>query len=681
MFNKNEDLMPVSGAEVKKKKSVGIIAGVCAVVIVAGGLLAYNLVPVVKNTVRMAVMQPENYFSTVETENLRKLSNDIAENYRKSYDYYQADSLGADMNISAKLAEPYEISDGMTIDNAGIKANVAMNKDILSEDISVSINDTSVMDISAVADLVGNQMFMKLSGLSDDFINIDSEGTGIDFSAFTSSISYDYITPEQVENILNKYGDVLIENLEGNEITLEKGAEGDSAGVSYKYNKICIDISDKKANEIAIAFLESLKDDEEIKDIYDTYIETYEEIEGYDEVDFETAIDEEIDSLKSDMETDSDEPSATFAVYVDAEGTIRGHEIYDDETTVGYSMAKDGNSYGLEFSVNDNDEEMSVKVNATEANDAFTGTLNIVIPEEEANLSIGFEDIKMENEAEGLVSGKLSMDLSSFDESLSTVTLTLSAEDSTQKLSLDIPEYVEISMDYSLVKNPEVATVPDSSISIDEIDYEKQEQLIKDIFDKLGWDYESAFGGYDDTDYSDYEYDDTDYDDAEDYDTSSDYDDFDYDLSTADIKIGGNSVLMPAAMPEIYNLLGNDANSYVYEFGENTCLACSGDDSLNLIFNSTSDNLSENTPVGYISYNHIMGNTPLVDISVNGVTTGSTVSSVAQAFGLDEQKLTSSALSNDEYTVYLNDGNYYIGLTITDGAMVSGIEVSYSDEF
>ena len=682
----NENYMQISGSETRKGKSAAIIAGVCAVVIAAGAAASYIFVPAVKNTVRMAVMKPSDYFSTVETENLRDMSQKIAENYKKTYDYYQADTLGADINLSAVLDEAYEIDDGMEINNAGLGIKGVFSKDVISEDITVSINDTDIADISAIIDTAANEMFLKIPGLSDDFLKIDDEDLSYyDFSALTTMFTYERATPEQVENILNKYGDALISGLEGCEISIEKGAEGDSAGVAYKYNKICIELSDKKLDEIAISFLEDMRDDEELKNIYDSYIEAYEEIEYAETTDYVSAINETIDDIKSDLETDSDENYITVSVLVDAEGTVRGHEISDDDMTFGYSVAKDGNNYGIEFIVNEDDEDTGLTITASESDNTYTGVCNIFDPSDDTDLSIGFENLKFEDDEKKLASGTLSMDLSSIDDSLSEIKLVLSAENDIQKITLDIPEYADISMDYSIIKNPEAAAIPDKSVDINDFDdYEASENFIKGIFDKLGWDYESAFSTpdydyYDDTDYDDISYDDTDYDDT---DISEDSAYYEYKMADADVKINGSPVLMPAALPEIYNLINDDTNSYSFDMTENTTIAMNGDGNLCAAFDAPSAQVNENTPVSFISYQHILSTEPPVQISVNGITIGSSSFDAAEAFGISSDELTMQSLSADVFTVYLEDTenpSHYISLQF-ENTMVTGIELNYSDD-
>lgn len=685
----NQNYMQVSGSETKKGKSAAIIAGVCAVVIAAGAAVSYAFVPAVKNTVRMAVMKPSDYFSTVQTENLRDMSRKITESYQKSYDYYQADTLGADISLSVVPDEPYEIYDGMEIKNAALGIDGAFSKDVLSEDITININDVEVADISAVIDIAANEMFMKIPGLSDDFLKMDSDDLSYyDFSSLTNVFTYERPAPEQVENILNKYGDILISGLEGCETSLEKGAEGDSAGVSYKYNKICIEVSEKKLDEIAVSFLETMRDDEEIKNIYDSYIEAYEELEYAETTDYVSEINDSINELKADMETDSDENSITISILVDAEGTVRGHEISDEDHSFGYSIAKFENNYGIEFIAYNDDEEAGVTITASESDNAYTGVCSIIDSSEDTNLSIGFENLKFEDNEKKLASGTLSIDLSSIDDSLSEIKLILSAENDVQKMTLDIPEYADISMDYSIIKNPEVAAIPDKSVNIDDFaDEETNEKFLKDIFDKLGWDYDSLFStpDYDDDDdhvYPDYDYyDDYDYDDT-DYDDTTDSASYDYKLADADVKINGNPVLMPAALPEIYNLTYNDSDSYSFDLTENSTCSINSDGNLCAIFEAAADSVNENTPVSYLAYQHILSTDPPVEISVNGIKIGSSVSAAADAFGIPSDELTLQSLSADVFTVYLNDtenSSHYIALQF-ENTMLTGITLNYGDD-
>lgn len=693
-FNNNGDF--VSGAEVRRKKPVGIIAGICALVIVGGGALAYNFVPVVKNTVRMAVMKPDKYFSTVETENLRNTAGNIAENYKKTYDYYNADVIGGKVGFSADLAEPYELGEGASVDSIGGIIDFSYNGELVGENISLSVNGNEAFNVEGIVPLSGTDFFMKIAGLSDDFIKMDAEEYyNINLDEL-SALDYSKFEPAKLENTINKYGDIMISYLADNgEISIEKGCEGTAADVSYTYNKIEIEINEKIFYEAGLKVLEELKDDSDIKEIYDSYIETYSQLEDYEEDDFNTVISDAIEDAKSEIETADEESKGTVAVYVDPEGTVRGHEFRADDGSIGYSVAKDGNTYGIEFVYNDNGDEDSIKINANEDNGAFTGVCNIVSDSEDFNFGINFDNLKIENQEEGLVSGTLSMDLSSVDESMSDFKINLAVDGSTQKVNFSVPNYIDdLGIEWTMNKNPEIPAIPDKSINMEDITDEQGEKFIKDIFEKIGWDYDAMYGGYDDyddydyDDLADYNYDDTadyDYDDTADYDDSYDYYEVDYKLADAEIKINDTPVLMPASMPEIYNMIADDEYAVMYECDENATMAYSGDQSLSAIFSAGSDSVTESTPAEYIEYIHPLGQTPVIDISINGITVGSSVSAVAEAFGLSDisAELEMKALDASEYYLYIydTDNPEYSVILGFENNMVTYIALDYSELF
>lgn len=683
----------VSGAEVRRKKPVGIIAGICAVVIVGGAALAYNFVPFIKNSVRMAVMKPENYFETVETENLRNTAGDIAERYKKTYEFYNADTIGGKIGFSADLAEPYDFN-GVNIENISGNIDFTYNPEIIGEDIALSVNNTDVFDVDAVISIAENTMFMKIAGLSDDFINMDLDDTyGLNLSDTISGTNiYKIYEPEKLEESINRYGDVLISYLaENGKISIEKACEGTAADVSYRYNKIEIEINEKILDEACLKVLEELKNDSEIKEIYNSYADIYSET-SYDEIeDYDTAIDEMISDMQSDLESADENETGIVAVYVDANGTVRGHQIYDDEFSIGYSVAKDGNSYGIEFSVNDDGSEDYIKINAAENNGAYTGVCNIADSDEDTIISIGFENLKIEDEEKGLASGSLSMDLSSIDDSLSDFEIVMTVENGVQKFSFTIPDMADVSISAALDANAEKAAVPDKSISMDDISDEQGQQFVMDLFEKLGIDADDLYSEYDDTDYDDYDYsyddvadyDDVDYNDdfSDDYDTDDTYV-AEYNMADAEIKINGSPVLMPAAMPEVYNILAADENSQTYGVGEDLQFMMNGDGSLYAVFSGQSADINENTPVSGIVYSHTLGQQPLVDISVNGIGAGSTIQSAIDAFGLsaDETQIVMDSLSNSAYYIELddisNDCNIILGF---ENSMVTYIAIDYTN--
>lgn len=679
----------VSGAEVRRKKPVGIIAGICAVVIVGGAALAYNFVPFVKNSVRMAVMKPENYFETVATENLRNTAGNIAERYKNTYKFYKADTIGGQIGFSANLAEPYDFQ-GTDIESISGDVYFSYNPEVIGEEITLSANSTEVIDVDAVISVAENQMFMKIAGLSDDFIAMDLNDTyGLDLSdTIAGTDIYKIYTPEKLEESINRYGDVLVSYLaENGNISIEKACEGTAADVSYRYNKINIEINEKILDEACLKVLEELKNDSELKEIYNSYADIYSET-AYSEIeDYDAAIDEMISDMQSDLEYADEDEKGIVAVYVDANGTVRGSQVYDDEVSIGYSMAKSGNSYGIEFSVNDDGEEDYIKINAVENDGAYTGVCNIADYDEDAIISIGFKNLKIEDEEKGLVSGNLSMDLSSIDDSLSDFEVVMTVENGFQKLDFTIPDVADISVSALLEADAEKATVPDKSISMDDISDEQGEQFIMDLLKKLGISTDDLYDEYSDSEYDDYDYDDVDYD-TDDYD-DEDYSDEDisyvakYNMADADIKLNGSSLLMPAAMPEVYNIFAADENSQTYSIGGDFDITLNGDGSLYAVYCSDLSDINENTPVGYISYTHTLGQQPLIDISVNGAGIGSSISSVIEAFGLsaDETQIVMDSLSDSEYYMEIDDtsnDDYSIIFGFENG-MVTYISIDYTD--
>ncbi len=701
-FN-NNNAFTVTGAEAKNKKPIGIIAGICAVALVGGSVLAYNFVPVVKNTVRMAVMKPADYLQTVQTENLRSVSADIAEGYKKSYDYYNADSLGADMNVSVDLAEPYAVDEelNMNIENVSAEIDIAINSDVISEVIDVSINDEEIATANAIIDMAGEKFLMNISELTESYIDMsDSEVNFTGLSNFNYKSYYEKLTPEYLETSLNKYGDIFTQHLSNCEVSLEKNFSGEAAGVNYKYTKVSAKVYEKQFYNMIYTMLESMKEDSELEEIFNSYTEMYEgiyNVEGYSENEvptFDSVVDDTMNEIKDNMENSSEEPELDICIYVDPMGTIRGYSaegIQDGEKEeVGFLVAKENNTYGFEVF---EDEKSLVEVNVVETDGSFSGVCNISDEDDETTLSIGLENIKIENQEIGTVSGILSMDLSEIDESLSNFELVLSAEDKTQKMSVSIPDVADVSLDYSLVENPEIPSVPTDTISYEDITDEQGEAWLKGIFDKLGWDYDALNSDeyYEDDYYEfdeEYDYEDE-YVDEEEYPTDDDYYEFDfgsytYDLSNAEVKVNGNPVLMPSSIPEIYNsIVMEDGSAYIEDISDTASIAMTEDSSLVVIFSDITERVTESTAIEYIACYSDAGITPPVDVSVNGVKIGSSVKEVAQAFGIDEQELSLAAIANQAYEVYIDDENNYdycLSLII-ESAVVTGIDIDFSSEF
>ncbi len=693
-FYSSEGDLSVSGAEQKKNKSVGIIAGVCALVLIGGVTVLYNFVPAVKNTVRMAVMKPSDYLETVQTENLRSLSGDMAQRYQITYDYYNSDSFGADMNVDIAFHEPALIEEDsdMEINKMNIGVDLAMNSEAISEKIAFNVNDTDLGAIDVIMDVVDGEYFFNIPGLTENFVTFkDDEYTNLN-RMFNYKWYNSAFTPEYLENFCNTYGDIFTKHLIECDITLFKNFKGEAAGVEYKYNVVSADVSEKQAYEMIKEMLETMKNDSQLKTVFDNYMKNFESIyttmdsEAGESPNFENFMDERLTEINEDLETASEQAEVTVCVSVDPNGTIRGYSIGNTETEekYGYAVAKQGNTYGIDVY---GEEGSVVEVNLTESGGAYTGVCNLNF--DDVELGIGINNFKIENEKIGTVSGSLSMDLSELEENLGDFELVFSAEGETQKISSDIPDTAEFSMDYTILKNPEIPVIPSDAEFIEDISEEKAEEWLKGIFDKLGWSYEDyASDDYYDDDY--YLEDDSEYLEEDEYLYDEDYVDYSddiyqevsADISEYEIKIDGNSVLMPTAIPKAHGFFTSE-NGYISELTEDSCLAMYSDNEcmVEAIYSEKSDSITENTPVDYIYITDLSGSgiSP-IDISVEGIKIGSSYKAVADILKLDKDEVSASLTANGVYVVTINDENdtgYYIAIQISESG-VSGIELSFN---
>lgn len=523
----------------KKKKKAGIIAGTSAAVVLGGSGIAYAAVPVVNNTVNMAIMSPQKYCTSVYQKNIDKMLKESNAEYKQATSYsggtfefsYAPDDDIMDM-LESQLGGR-ELFDTITLgmnadtDNSNYKADVYLNTD---KKKLVSANVTYMAE--------DGKMYFQIPELSKKSIELDLSDT-VDISDLpANTFAVNQPDADTYNDILKKYSDKLVDFISKGESELEKGETGKAAGVNYKYNLISTEIKNEDFNDFIIDLVEDLKDDKDIRNIYPGLSEGDE----WDEV-----FDEFIKELK-DLDSDGE---FTVKTLVDPEGTIRGISIEENDVKIGYATAKDGNEYGVDIFV---DDESIITINAEKEDKSYTGELNIYTGSAD-DLTIKFKNFEIIDNRfiNGVISFELPKDSNEFIESLS---LKFEADKNSQKISTKIENVGKFEIEYKLNEGKtKKISEPSNALSMDDIDEyaseEDIEKFVEGIFENIGFEEEeaeilmdvlsSSLFGYDDDDDYDY-YDDYDYDyyydddiysglwdddDFADYDFS-DFEDFDY---------------------------------------------------------------------------------------------------------------------------------------------------------
>lgn len=501
-FN-NEMNDVVSGVEPVKKRTGAVVGGIAAGVVavaVVGGVAAYSLSDFVKNQVKLRISKPENYYAWVTEKNSSELASQIADRYRE---IIEERKNGQHTQLSLKYEASDEMRDmllekiGDNNSNAELIGNFkdlklgvdAMSKDLaMSGNVYAELNGENLLNVEMAADMQALDLFFRLPGLSDQWM-MTSEAFDEEEIAEAASDLESIITPDELEQLAAKYVDLY--NSLITDIEIEKKEEIAIGDISVEYTVAEITLTEKQCCDIAVEFINTVKEDELIKSIMVDRTKSM-TAEEYDEY-----LENELEDIQHDDDYEYSDKTAIFKTYIDPNGDIRGISIDSsrDDDTLRMIVGRDGDEIrGEAYVTDDGEEEFRADLKMTESDKVYNGSL--VVNSNEETVSVEFTDLSAADEKKGYINGNISI---STPEEQSYV-LALMSDGSSQQIAADVVvedvNYGKLTVEIA-VENSAEPTVPDKSgaydVDSDDADFPKdyveQDTLtdfIKDIFEKLG---------------------------------------------------------------------------------------------------------------------------------------------------------------------------------------------------
>lgn len=570
----------VSGVEKAPKKKTGAkiaAVGIGAVVLLAGGgVAAYNLSDFVKNKVKLAVLEPEEYYSWVTEKSAAESAETISKSYERYIDALsdgQRSSLSLKYEISDEvrslllnefLGSSYESSanDEMqsyidiinNINSIELGVDSAVKSDIISGTVYGNVNDEKLVSADVAMNYGDLSYYFRVPELTEKWIGMalgdymeSSNNAAFDFSKDFTKNPEDFLSAEELEELINKYTAVWCNEID--DVELEKKEKVDIGDITVEYTVITAEIDGKKAYEIADAFLDEASGDKLLKEI------VTERIGAVSEEEYDSFFEEAKSSLEAEKDSmTEDDETVELITYVDQKGTVRGMslEVPDEEGKLSYIIGLENDDVYGEFIFADGSEGISAVLNAEKNGKTYDGEIEIKNQSGSSILSIEFDDFEIVNEEKCYANG----DVRIIVQNIAPISLELSSDGKSQDISVDLDfagtNYGKLMLSMSEDKADDVS-MPDVSgaLMIDpenaEADLESyvtEEEIadfIKELLVKLGFSEEdskliaeSAASEIFEPDY-DYDWDNDDYDydwDDDDYDWGNDSDwdgDFDYD--------------------------------------------------------------------------------------------------------------------------------------------------------
>ncbi|MBD5159586.1 MAG: hypothetical protein HDT23_05015 [Ruminococcus sp.] len=502
----------------KKGRKIAIISGVTAVALIGGGTAVYNLSDFVKNQVNLRVMKPENYYSWVIGENSKNFASDIKEKYAKAKS--KAEN-GQNMSMSLKYSISDEVKDLALTEiigedyrntSSGEENNLIEIFDNLSE---ISIGGSSDFKDNSIAgtffaswngeNLINGDMAFD-SGNYDFFLRVPELTEQWLCMAMGDSINLEdlkgkeniinYLTPEELEDIIIRYTDIWNKSVE--DIEIEKKETVDICDISVEYTVISSEFTEADVIEIAISFVKELKNDSTIKNI------VVNEMGICTESEYNSELDDILNEL-SENTHDSDK-TVTLNTYIDPNGDIRGIKFIEDDDEIFCAIGKDGENVRGEFYVSENNsKDVSIELYADENGEKYSGNIDIMVDNNE--ISVEFTDYQVVNEENGYLNAGVNFIIPDISPVHVDFTSDGNSQDISYNINFDGTDYgtLVLNMAMNSASAPSMPSKDGAFIISDAMDSEptlfdyipedKMKNYLYDILVKIGFNDELAEAG------------------------------------------------------------------------------------------------------------------------------------------------------------------------------------------
>lgn len=444
-FNQNQftPVDTVSGVDTVPKKKTGVkVAAISAgavAVIAGGGAIAYNASDFVKNQVKLATNDPQEYYAWVIEENASELAKGVEESYKKYLDMAEKgqsanaelkyepsedavdllcdEIFGADVDVESdpELKSAYDLLKG--IKSISIGADSAAKDGKTQAGAYLTLNDEKLLTVDAAIDSASFDMFFRIPELTEKWLGmsleeemtseLESNMTLSDvMDTYTEILSNpeDFLSPEETAGFITRYAAVFAESIE--DVELEKKEKVDIADITVEYTVLTAEVDGNTAYDLAKNALETAKKDKTLKRL------VAEEFAVCSEDEYEDTVEGLIDSLKTakeDGEFEGDE-TVDVEIYVDSLGKIRGFSAgMADEASTTFAYGSDGDRIAGEFTLNTGGDTVEVVLDAEKKSGKYDGEINgtFNIDGEAVELAVEFSDFEVVNEEKGYINGDI----------------------------------------------------------------------------------------------------------------------------------------------------------------------------------------------------------------------------------------------------------------------------------
>lgn len=446
----------VSGVETVKKGKAPVIAGITAgvVAVVAGGsVIAYNTSDFIKNKVKLATLSPKEYYVWINDSNADKNIEALSESYNRYVDIMGKDS---EKGMNVKINATYTMSDGVktllkssmggtdkankfvdNINNISLSLDESLFRGVIGYNLGLDFNDNDIADLEMFMNYGDLFMLGRVPQLTERYLGMDlksftsddDEAKAVDAVAKFYSNPEEILTKEEFRTLAEKYTSLWNDCI--SDVQQEKGEEVTVGNYSNKYTVLTINMSEEFLESTAEKYINTIKEDETIKDIFITRLGVC------DEETYIRNLDDAVESIKAD---DGDDVSLTFKTYVDATGKVRGYTL-KDENDDGFEYLFTGENEQtvngiINFTDSENSTYFKCNVDYVENDGKYTGSADMTFTEndEDEKVVAEFTDLQKVNDEYGYVNGNINLSVNDS----APFAIVLDSDGSSQKANFDI---------------------------------------------------------------------------------------------------------------------------------------------------------------------------------------------------------------------------------------------------
>lgn len=446
----------VSGVETVKKGKAPVIAGITAgvVAVVAGGsVIAYNTSDFIKNKVKLATLSPKEYYVWINDSNADKNIEALSESYNRYVDIMGKDS---EKGMNVKINATYTMSDGVktllkssmggtdkankfvdNINNISLSLDESLFRGVIGYNLGLDFNDNDIADLEMFMNYGDLFMLGRVPQLTERYLGMDlksftsddDEAKAVDAVAKFYSNPEEILTKEEFRTLAEKYTSLWNDCI--SDVQQEKGEEVTVGNYSNKYTVLTIDMSEEFLESTAEKYINTIKEDETIKDVFITRLGVC------DEETYIRNLDDAVESIKAD---DGDDVNLTFKTYVDATGKVRGYTL-KDENDDGFEYLFTGENEQtvngiINFTDSENSTYFKCNVDYVENDGKYTGSADMTFTEndEDEKIVAEFTDLQKVNDEYGYVNGNINLSVNDS----APFAIVLDSDGSSQKANFDI---------------------------------------------------------------------------------------------------------------------------------------------------------------------------------------------------------------------------------------------------